>query len=905
MTSALRILQDLTTDYSIFEKDQVLTESQLNSITDYLNDQNRLASIYLVGVGIVSGLRVSISGDGILVTKGVGITTDGDLLYYKNDTVCDRYIQYDKSYPKYAPLYLTSEGGEDEMISVYELIPKGVTDARNLTSLSEFSPQTSKDLTNMVAVLLMESYVNDPDLCTGTDCDNLGQDCINTPRLLLVEKDAINLFLKPAIATPDQAFRNLNEVVAERPLISSSISSVSALVNVYQNVCSNIYNNLVAELAKIYPNCAFFLTDLFPVNPSERWVAQLKKILNDSTTNNLGLQYYYDFLKDVVETYNQFRDLLFGDRTWCCPDINWFPKHLLLGNLVLDADPEENRTAFYPSPAISQTSESLNHAKFLIRKLDTLIQTFQIPAISAATDSIRITPSLFEDQPLEERAIPYYYQVNREEANPIYKSWNYHLNQRRMDNRNYSYNAPSYGAQGAAANPLDAQIGKFSFFRIEGYLGGNVETVISRIESEIKSKNLPFTVRSIFLGKDQTRVVKKPGIRYSDLHRFHYLLRQDTYHQLNEVVQFSDKFKQEVNRNVTGEINATSLIRDAEQSNATVAKNAEFVKTKLSRSYAGYKADSSWQPDLEATVTAASQFKFNIGDVVKTEFATPFDTLIGSTHTQWLDWLDEIIKKKDETEDEKLLFANFISKNSGLEHFAGVTRGGTFVLVYDSNNTVVADFMLSYYLEDKVEVVPDEPVLTKPPIRPNFVVNQGIRVIPSFDKRFIDFKGIIEPEFTKKFDLQQKYFDIYKGFIDTSTGIFNAAGNIKRQKFTDPILDVQVREAGLEQEKVGLLKQRATQQPSDKAAGTRAIQSEIELAQSLIAIADYIATSNINVAAGSEGSNAMQVVSDVSVTITQGTALETLRGGLGNVASNNQNNAALVQIIKSILNLRR
>jgi hypothetical protein len=63
MTSALRILQEITTGYSIFEKDQVLTESQLNSITNYLNDQNRLASIYLVGVGVVSGLRVSLAGD--------------------------------------------------------------------------------------------------------------------------------------------------------------------------------------------------------------------------------------------------------------------------------------------------------------------------------------------------------------------------------------------------------------------------------------------------------------------------------------------------------------------------------------------------------------------------------------------------------------------------------------------------------------------------------------------------------------------------------------------------------------------------------------------------------------------------------------------------------------------------
>jgi hypothetical protein len=34
----------------------------------------------------------------------------------------------------------------------------------------------------------------------------------------------------------------------------------------------------------------------------------------------------------------------------------------------------------------------------------------------------------------------------------------------------------------------------------------------------------------------------------------------------------------------------------------------------------------------------------------------------------------------------------------GLEHFGGVTRGGTFVLVQDSENKVFADFMLPYFL---------------------------------------------------------------------------------------------------------------------------------------------------------------------------------------------------------------
>jgi hypothetical protein len=471
-----------------------------------------------------------------------------------------------------------------------------------------------------------------------------------------------------------------------------------------------------------------------------------------------------------------------------------------------------------------------------------------------------------------------------------------------MDARNYSYNGRiqpkdgEYKAEGAAANPLTSQIGRFSFFRIEGHLGKNVVTVVAAIESEIKSKNLPFTVCSILLGLDKTKVVKKPGIRYSDLHRFHYLLRQDTHHQLNEVERFSGKFKLQVDQNVAGESNAIALRRDAEQRNTVVTENAKKVadKFKLHQNYAAYAGDLSWKSELKDTVRAASEFKFNIGDVVKTEFTTPFDTLIGSTHFQWLDWMEQIIKKKDDSEDEKLLFVNFISQNPGMEHFAGVLRGGTFILVHDNNNTVVADFMLPYYLEDKIEPLPNEPPLTKPDIRPEEIIDRGIRVIPSVDKRLFDFRGVLEPKITKKFDVQQKYFDIYKGFVDSSTGIFTAVGNIKPQKFTDPILDVQIREVELEQEKIRLLRQREQKEQT--------VRAETELAQSLVAIADYIAKAGISVTAGSDGAKAMQIVSDsVGSLNREKIALDTFRRGLEGVIRNNENNRELAAIIQSIL----
>lgn len=936
MTDALKILQNITTDYSVFENDQVLTASQLNNVTNYLNDQTRLTRLYLLGVGVIAGLRVSLSSDDVIkLTPGIGITTDGDLLSYSHETVFDRFLEYDQSYPKYAPFYVNGNTA-GEMNSVYELIPQDADDQRSsIFSLGEFSTQTGQELKNMVVVLLMESYEHDPDICTATDCDNLGKDCINRIKLLLV--DNINL-LKPEIATPDEAYSQLEEIVADRPIIPQSIRSFGELANIYRDICNIIHGKLVDDhdgLPNMYPNCAAFLADVFQSDPTNRWTSQLTRINNDFGSNDRAIQYYYDFLKDVVETYNQFRELLFGDTTWCCADINSFPKHLLLGNLVPGDNADENRIAFYPSPTVSQTRESLNHAKFLAKKLDTLIQTFQVPTSS---HEIRITPSLFEDQPLEERAIPYYYQVN--ETNPIDKSWNYLLTQRGMAQRNYSYSATDYRAEGAAANPLTAQIGRFSFFRIEGHLGKDVETVITDIETAIKDNNLPFTVRSVMLGTDKTKL-RKPNIRYTDLHRLHYMLRQDVFHQLGEVAQFSGNFKQLVDQRVTEEPNADVLKSQAKTYDETISGtegtlgSADTARTKLNRSYSDYIKDQSWKSDLNVTLQAAGQFKYNLGEVAKTEFTTPFDSLIGYSSLQWLDWLDKIIQKKDEQEDEKLLFNKFILQHPGIEHLAGVMRGGTFVLVYDNDSKVVADFMLSYYCPDLIEEEDTESEFIEPQLKPWISeLNHGLKILPSFDKHLSDFKGEKLKEFVRieglgefikadqignlvttqldnfRFDqLEKIQTRMQTQFENSITLIGNVFSKVDKGELKSVVvgqsaielLDMMVRETNTKRQTAYLLKEQARRASSEaerRIFQAQVKEAELDLANSIQETTNYISDLSIDVSEGSAGFTAIGEISTSLGAITDNEAFTTAMKGVEEVKDKTNNSQLKLTMLK-------
>jgi hypothetical protein len=481
-----------------------------------------------------------------------------------------------------------------------------------------------------------------------------------------------------------------------------------------------------------------------------------------------------------------------------------------------------------------------------------LIQTYQT---SPSVAGIRVTPSFFEDRHLDERAIPFYYQIT--DPNPVSKAWNYELHRRGMDAWNYSYNAALYGAQGGAASPLTSQIGRFPFFRVEGHIGQDATTALNAIQTEIASKNLPFTVRSVLLGSDKTKIVSKPPIRYSDLHRFHYLLRQDASNQLGDVAQFSGAFKQQVENAVTsGDVSNSPDDNDGiavndfvAQKNAAVTAKSASAQGKLNMPYLAYKADLSWKSDVGDTMQAASEFKSGLTKVAKTNFTTPFDSLIGNTHTVWIDWLDNIIQQKDDQADDKLLFSKFVTEHPGIEHFAGAPRGGTFLLVYDTSNKVVADFALDYVCCDETESQPDEPTLTKPTWKPGSVITSGVKINPSLDK-FVTTK--LNVFSTEKIDPK---INIQAGLIDKTFSLFGtiaggsmikSAGVLAGSEVAHPYLSAQLTELNAQKDQIDILnKQIASPDTpdSDRAIAQATVEAKQEdFAKKTSDVANLLAT---------------------------------------------------------------
>ena len=174
--------------------------------------------------------------------------------------------------------------------------------------------------------------------------------------------------------------------------------------------------NLTSNLTSIGNHVDYDASDL---------LSEINGALNAGAISTTLFQYRYDLFRDLVDCYNELRDLFIEHYPSCCPDIYPFPKHLWLGkhntvqsegNLLTsfnwDIEPfwEENNTnrhKFYPSPVLTQHYSAREHLISVFERMKEMVEGYSVTNASS-TDEIRITPSNSE-KPIAQRAIPFYY----------------------------------------------------------------------------------------------------------------------------------------------------------------------------------------------------------------------------------------------------------------------------------------------------------------------------------------------------------------------------------------------------------------------------------------------------------------------------------------------------------------
>jgi len=753
------------TRYTQFEDNQVLTSEQLNGLFRYLDIQSRLTRTRGIGVGIVCGMEIGFTAENkIVVSMGSAITTDGDLLHFSNDQAFDSFIKFEDINSRYNYFH----NDQQVQIPLFQLVNK----EQNLTGskmLTDFTQEAGAALKEFIGILYLEDYNKDADLCTGADCDNKGIECVKDLKLMLVHKDQLSELLK-SLPEQNKNYFSLEDIDVPRVLISKNIRKYDDLKGAF-NAALNVRDNLVALLEKAY-NISKLLVedDLNSTDPVAAWQELLKKQFTNP--NQLYIEYLYDYLKDLCVAYNELRESLFDGDSMCCPPVELFPKHVLLGlvktatvrktpaitgsilstavlsilrrtirfddgSIIRRFQPVNSETefrhSFYESPVLKNKEEMTERILFCFKRIDSLIRNFKIP--EATTDikkvnDIRIIPSHEEDRRLGERSIPFYY--NYTNSLPVNAYWSFEDNVRKKENALKYFFSGSYGLN---KDFLLQNILPYSFFRIEGHIGFKYQEVEGVLNQLIDKYNLPINLVTLQVEDEPDKVPTRPWY-FPELHLYEHFVRQSFVDHLEQAELVHGSITESLNEKIRTTTQPEEIVRFKNmKSNVedSVVNFSNAKKTMMANrlvSVSNPIETEKFRSDVAQVITSATEVKRQTKDLTFSNTSVPHDFVINTDIIRKSDLIADLIGQKIKKKKEELILGNFVKLNPGLEHAGGVKAGGTFIIVYSAQDEkVVADFMLPYASIDK-DIVPDPP-------KPSAQL-PGIKVLPKINPKIIE-----------------------------------------------------------------------------------------------------------------------------------------------------------------------
>lgn len=500
-------LTTITPSYRSFVPDQILTAGQLNEFLNYFEDQDRLSRIFLSGVGIVCGFKIEFNSNSngeLVISQGAGVSTDGDFFKLSKPDASDpelenidipelrftHYRSFDDSNAKYKPFFWKNINGSDVQINLWEAISADQVIPSDQTIISR------TDLQNLVVLLYLESYPEDPSACTGIDCENLGIKNIRKLRPLIVsQQDAEYILSNDSIFNANYlitTYLNLDEVAVQRVTVNATNSAN------FDTLRSYYLNAIQAEntIEKLKNGFTSMLTKLGMNNQASLISNGLTQLFGTGATYpQLYFQYRYDLLCDIANTYNELKDMFMNSICACNPSIRSFPKHLMLGRLVPvkeDLYLKKYRHEFYKSPILKDEKNWCERFWLYVRRAIDMLNSYNT---NMTAGEIRITPSSYRSL-VENKAIPFYYGANQN-FQRLLDSWNYDKSKVHKQSRNLSYHISQLDPSGAVQFPLRYDLEPHNFLRIEGQQGLTYQVAMQQIDNLKKQYGLAFDVKAL------------------------------------------------------------------------------------------------------------------------------------------------------------------------------------------------------------------------------------------------------------------------------------------------------------------------------------------------------------------------------------------------------------------------
>ncbi|MEO5642817.1 MAG: hypothetical protein ABIQ40_19950 [Bacteroidia bacterium] len=561
--------------YPFFENNQVLTSSQLNELSSYLDQQSRLTRVKLIGIGIVCGFNPNFDSvtNRLTITEGTGITTDGFLI---ESGACEftKYRAYTLPVNE-APYSPFMNGVTNAQVPLWELlrfdyVPLPSETVANLDPVFVNGPPAGS---RKVVMLYLEKSDIDNQSCLGKSCDEMGKERTYTLRKLLISIDDL---VKIVIKNTGQynltyvGKFDLPDLRSQRPLFDATANNSKDYFAFQQNfktAAASVYrrnigdpNDLLNVLRQTYNVFQPILKDIYgAVNPFNNTEIPNLTVWNEimdgvnSVSNGpsyFGIQYFYDFMRDLLLAYNEFRDAAFKLMSDCCFNTDLFPMHLILGEATpVDADkPSQYRTDFTGIPLTPEQRSAKAEVIAYHERMVLMIRTFKISLVHnpnpAAPPVTLITPSFEKFGKLSQRSIPYYYDIDAvdPQLGKLERVWNYENVLRNKDNSG-QYPVIAYGNQSSSQNaPIDPvqtpnfyDLDPFNFLRIEGHLKKTVNStatstgVLDDLNSQKAKFDLPFNVVAVRLQGTATPEEILTRCNFDDLRSQYVAYRNEEY----------------------------------------------------------------------------------------------------------------------------------------------------------------------------------------------------------------------------------------------------------------------------------------------------------------------------------------------------------------------------------------
>ncbi|HTL81433.1 MAG TPA: hypothetical protein VL651_07000 [Bacteroidia bacterium] len=796
--------------YPVFENSQVLTSQQLNELRSYLDQQTRLTRTRLIGIGTVCGLQQNFDSvtNTLTISAGTGVTSEGYLIV-TGDCEFTKYRDY------VLPPSLVYTPFIDKItntqIPMYELLRSDYVAMTGeiIGNLNATFVNGTNDSNVMFVMLFLEMVDVSNDACLGKSCDTAGFERTFTLRKLLITK--ANLLKVIANTGPyDLTFNgkfDLPDILSQRPLFDPNLSNSRdyfAFSQDFRDAAASVYKrnstnpkDIIVALRKCFTVFQPILQPIYGTTnpfadgniPNQNIWDEIMNGVN-SVTNGpsyFGIQYFYDFLRDLILAYNEFRDAAFELFSDCCFDERLFPMHLILGEATpLDPDrPSAYRDDFVGVPLTPEQRTAKAALICYFNRMVLMVRMFDVNRIHkhdlAALPPTFITPSFEKFGKLSKRAVPYYYRLNDvdPQLGKLEKYWNFENIARNKDVAG-EWPVIAYGNQSnnqtVAIDPIQTpnfyDLDPYNFYRIEGCLAKDKDAVLTDLKNKRAQFDLPFNVVAVRLQGSSNPDDILARCNFNDLRSQYVAYRNELYCSIQKLFDHFFESNQSA-EGVPGAVGSSSfivkkvpnflkqLLQDTITPTGQGNSSATFLPAYFAlpgQSLPRFIPPIQYAPTPTNQVTSAisstylpalmdrliqlslllpdqlDDFDFGYDNIANTDSSfigsymdavslcniikallnELLDQITHSTRnrftpemyamlTQWLNeefyFLNEFITdcKVEKIKavfyelqyrirylqtNDPTVFSNFITRNPGIQHMAGVAPGGTFVVVY-------------------------------------------------------------------------------------------------------------------------------------------------------------------------------------------------------------------------------